>query len=241
MSRFLVVNPNTSDEMTQSIEETVRAYLGPNNQADVIRAEIGPRSLESFYEYSLAAVGVIRTLRKINMDKYDGLLLACFGDPGLYGLKETLAIPVIGIAEASISLSLLLGSSFAILCASDKAVPMMKNMVQQYGMNDRCAGILPLGLPVLDLEKDKENTAKILLNTGSEAVAKGAEVLLLGCAGMTGFSDSMEKELKVTVIDPIRSGLKLLECIVECGLNISKCGLYMTPSPKEIIGKDLLA
>lgn len=240
MSRFLVVNPNTSDEMTRAIEKTIMSSITSGNEADVIRAETGPKSLETFYEYGLATIGVITTLKKIDIRQYDGMLLACFGDPGLYALKEIIPVPVVGIAEASISMSLLLGSSFAILVALEKAVPMMKNMVQQYGLTDRMAGVFPLGIPVLDLEEDESKTIEVLIKVGQKAKNQGAEVLLLGCAGMTGFSDKIEKELGVAVIDPVKTGFKMLECLVESGLKVSRTGLYMPLDNKEIIGMDFI-
>jgi allantoin racemase len=240
LASFLVINPNTSQEMTKVIEETVNQYIHSHHKADIISAKMGPRSLETFYEYGLATVGVISTLQEIDLTLYDGILLACFGDPGLYAIKEISSVPVIGIAEASISVSLLLGSSFGIFVALEKAVPMMDNMVQQYGLKDRFKGVFPLGLPVLDLEKDKLKTTELLLEKGREAVNQGAEVLILGCAGLTGFSDLIEEQLGVTVVDPIRVGFKTLESIVESNVNVSKKGLYKSPSSKEIVGMDFL-
>lgn len=240
MSKLLIVNPNTSQLMTQAIKETAQKVVNSETQVDVIMALRGPEALESFYDYSLATYGVITTLKQLNINDYDGLLLACFGDPGLYALKEILSIPVVGIAEASMAFSLLLGSSFAIIAASEKAVPMMKDMVRQYGVSDRCSGVFPLGLPVLDLEKDEEHTTDILIEVGKKAVNNGADVLLLGCAGLTGFSDKIEDALGVTVIDPITAGIKALEAIVNAGMKISRCGLYAAPAPKKIIGMELI-
>ena len=69
---------------------------------------------------------------------------------------------------------------------------------------------------------------------------KGAEVIILGCAGLTGFSDKIEKEIGVTVIDPVRIGIKILESIVESDLKIARNGLYMSPSLKEIVNMDFI-
>ena len=236
MAHFLVINPNTSAEMTGAIANTVRAYIHAENKVDVLKAEMGPESLETFYEYGLATVGVLATLEKVELSQYQGVLLACFGDPGLYALKEKIPVPVIGIAEASIAASLLLGSSFAILVALEKAVPMMGNMVQQYGLTDRFAGSFSLGMNVLDLEQDQEKTFRILLEAGEKALAAGAEVLILGCAGLTGFSTDLEKSLGIPIIDPVRTGLKILESIVESNLQVSKKGLYRPPDSKKISG-----
>jgi allantoin racemase len=184
----------------------------------------------------------MRVLRVIAEErgKYDGILLACFGDPGLYAIKEFARVPTIGIAEASLSTALLLGQSFSILVAQKKAVSMMENMVMNYGLDKRLASVEPLETPVLDLAKGREQTIEKMINVGREAIGKGAEVLILGCAGMTGFSTILEKELGVTVVDPIATGYKVLESLVELNLNVSRCGIYAPPEQKKILGAQVL-
>lgn len=232
---ILVINPNTSLEMTKSIRRAIKG--GENDRFDITvkSVDFGPESLESFYDYNLAVIGLYKSLLNKKLD-YDGVLLACFGDPGLYSLKEKLTVPVIGIAEASLSLSLLLGQSFSILTALPKAVPMMKDMVQQYGLRQRCQSIKSLNLSVLDVEKNKDEAINRIIKVGNEALKEGAEVLVLGCAGMTGIKKEIVEELDVPVIDPIMAGLELLKSVLKTGFFISKKGLYKTPPVKNIKG-----
>ena len=237
--RLLIINPNTSEEMTKDIETTVNKYK--SNDIDVIikKPDFGPKSLESFYDYTLAAFGCLRILEK-EKENYDGVLIACFGDPGLYSIKEMLDYPVIGIAEASIAMANLMGQKFGLLVALDKAVALMTDMVGQYGMKERCAVIEPLNISVLDVEKNKNESINKLIEVGKIAIKKGAEVLILGCAGMTGMKEEIEKELKVPVIDPVECGYKVLEMMVKGEFKISKKGLYMTPPKKELEKSELL-
>ena len=237
--KLLIINPNTSKEMTLDIEKTINKCKSKNIDAFVQHPDFGPESLESFYDYSLATFGTIRFIEK-EKENYDGILIACFGDPGLYAIKEMVNYPVIGIAEASISISNLLGQKFAILVALDKAVSLMKDMVRQYGMEDRCAAIEPLNISVLDIEKNKEQNIKKLIDVSKIAIEKGAEVLILGCAGMTGMHKEIERTLNIPVIDPVECGYKVLEMMVLSKFNISKKGLYMTPPKKQIEKSKLL-
>lgn len=224
--------------MTSSINHTMEELDKGDVSFDVISAEIGPESLESFYEYNLAASGVAYTLKKMDMQIYDGVLLACFGDPGLYGLKESLSCPVVGIAEASLSMSLLLGYKFAIIVSLQKAVPMMINMVHQYGLGQRMAGVFPLNMPVLDLEKDKVSVIEKIRQVSRKAIIQGAETLILGCAGMTGIAKEVEKEMKVPVIDPVSAGFHSLKAIIESKLTTARHGLYEPVPAKRIIGAE---
>ena len=236
MKRFLVINPNTSFQMTASIKDSLDPFLSADLEIDVVQAEYGPESLESFYEYSIAAAAVGQTLQNLKRPDYDGILLACFGDPGLYGIKEIAPCPVIGIAEASLSISLLLGYKFSIIVALQKAVPMMTNMVQQYGLSQRLAGVFPLNLPVLDVEENSSLAKEKIVSVGKEAVRAGAEVLVLGCAGMTGYAEYVREELGLTVIDPVITGFAALRAIVEGNLATSRIGLYEPVLNKKMNG-----
>lgn len=240
MAAYLVFNPNSSKEMTDSIRRTVLSRVRSGNRVDVLGAETGPRSLESFYEYSLAVYATLQSFKKLDVKGYDGILLACFGDPGLYALKEISRVPVVGIAEASLSLSLLLGARFAIVTALQKAVPMMRNMVDRYALRGRMAGVYALDMPVLELETCRERTCERLRQVIDMAIRDGAEAILLGCAGMTGLVEDIGEVCGVSVIDPIVAGFCALEMIVESGVRVASNGLYARPfAGKELVGMDM--
>lgn len=237
--KILVVNPNTSDAMTEDIRLTVERVKSPDAEVSVTCLDFGPESLESFYDYTLSGFGLMRLLTA-RKDSFDGILVACYGDPGLYAAKEICSCPVLGIAESSIALSTLLGSRFAILAASGKAVPMMENMVAQYGMKDRFAGVFPLNMSVLDAEGNREETVKRLIQEGEKAAAAGAEVLILGCAGMTGLKEPVGRSLGIPVMDPVETAYLTLEMMCRGGLKTSKKGLYKAPDEKKIKYEKLL-
>lgn len=236
---LLVVNPNTSEAMTEDIRDTVERVRAPDTTVTVTSLDFGPEALESFYDYTLSAFGLCRLLEK-EKDTYDGVLIACYGDPGLYAVKEICDCPVLGIAETSIAMSLLMGSRFSILAASEKAVPMMENMISQYGMDHRSAGVFPLNMSVLAAEANREETISRLIEAGRKAVSNGAEVLILGCAGMTGIGKPVSKALGIPVMDPVETAFLTLEMMCKGGLGTSKKGLYKTPDKKKIKNQALL-
>lgn len=240
MKRFLIINPNTSEEMTEDIRRTVMAVKSDWAAIEVRSPDFGPRSLESFRDYALASFAMLR-LCNGQKTPYDGVLVCCFGDPGLYAIKETLSCPVLGIAESSMSLALLLGQRFSILAASEKAVPMMRDMVGQYGLTARLASVEAIGLSVLEAERDKETSIRLLTEVGKKAKDQGAETLILGCAGMTGLKHHIETALGMPVLDPVECGYRLLETLAHAGISHSRAGLYAPPNTQEIVRPELLA
>ena len=147
---------------------------------------------------------------------------------------------MVGIAEASICIANLLGAKFSILAASEKATPMMDNMVATYGMQARSAGSIAINMSVLDVERNKEQAVEKLINVGRIVKERGAEVLILGCAGMTGVSDAVEKRLGIRVLDPVLIGYSVLEMLATKNIPTGKAGLLSTPTSKALLKENLL-
>ncbi|OGC82016.1 MAG: hypothetical protein A2V81_04710 [Candidatus Abawacabacteria bacterium RBG_16_42_10] len=239
MPKALVINPNTSQEMTTEIKETAtRAFQAPW-ECEVLSAPAGPESLESWTDYHLASVCVLPLAKSYQTDA-DGIVLACFGDPGLYLLKEYCEIPAIGIAEASMSLAIMLGAKFGILAGMRRAVELMDSMVRTYGMEARYAATESLDMRVLDFEKDRGTTLGKLESTSLKLRQQGAEVLLLGCAGLTNFVDELQSRIEMPVIDPVNAGCQILKAIYACGLKTSHIGLFSYPATQRMNHLDTL-
>jgi len=233
MPYALVINPNTSSVMTAEIDATARRVFQGEWSCSVEHAPAGAESLESWYDYHLASVCVLPLVLS-NPKKSDGIVLACFGDPGLFALKEVAKVPVVGIAEASMSLALLLGGKFGILAGMRRAVELMDSMVRTYGLEARYAGCESLDMRVLSFETEQERTLEALTAAGNKLRARGADVLLLGCAGLTPFVSRFQQRVQMPVIDPVEAGCRLLKTIVEIGLDVSHVGIFTFPARQRL-------
>lgn len=232
MPKALVINPNTSDAMTAEIEATAQRVFQPPWSCIVSSTPAGPESLESWSDYHLASVTILPILDK--HPDVDGIVLACFGDPGLYLLKESCSVPVIGIAEASMSLAMLLGARFGILAGMRRAVELMDSMVRTYSLDTRYAGTVSLEMRVLDFARDRSATLNVLERASGKLREKGAEILLLGCAGLTTFVEDLQAKVEMPVIDPVEAGCRTLQTLCAAHLNTSHIGLYSKPAPQNM-------
>ena len=236
--RILFVNPNTSEEFTRRIQSIVNQYALSSTTAVAKNPAAGPRSIESIYDELLSSQGTLELV--INeLDHFDAFVIACYSDhPTVYALREITEKPVLGIAEASMIMACMLGHRFSVVTTNMEWEPLLWDAVRHYGLAERCASIRTTGMPVLALEKaSPAETYQLILNAARQAVEQdGAEVICLGCAGMTGMDKSLEKELKIPVIDGVISALKLLEGMVGYGLSTSKQKAYRRPGYKELVG-----
>ena len=178
MTGILVVNPNSTDAVTDAIDRAAapfRAAGGPEIRAVTNRA--GPPGIQSQGD----ADGVVPHLRGMAAESgADAMVLACFSDPGLHVLREDTGKPVIGIAEAGLLTALTLGERVGVLAILARSVPRHLRYVRQMGLDARFAGDRPVDLEVVELA-DPVRTRARLLETGRELRDRdGADVLVLG-------------------------------------------------------------
>jgi len=158
-------------------------------------------------------------------EQYDAFIIACHSDIGVDLLRELTDKPVIGIGEASMLFALPLGYKFSILSLKRKKIPQKEDLVRKYGLETRCASIRVTGLGVVDNDREKR---KKLVKEGIKAVKEdGAEVLILGCAGMAGLDKEIEKMVGVPTIDGVVSALLIIESLIRYGVSTSKVGKYL--------------
>ena len=228
--KIMVINPNSSEEMTRQIEQVLSHIKRPETELTVVRVEEAPPAIESDTDIAQAVPGVLRLVRRANAEGYDAVILACFSDPGLSAAREVSEILVLGIEETSLHVAAMLGHKFTVLTPLPQRVPKKEREIKALGLEEALASVRPLGLTVTETEAEPERTKARVLEVSRKAIEEdGAEVLVLGCAGMTGYSEDIEKFLGVIVIDPTSITLKVAEGMVEAGLKHSKRALYRIP------------
>jgi allantoin racemase len=143
------------------------------------------------------------------------VVIACFSDPGLREAREIAAIPVVGIEEASLYLAAELGDRFTILTSRGARVPAKVEHVTRLGLSSRLASVRPLEMGVLEMDANPDRAVARILEVGGAAVREdGAEVIVLGCAGLAGHAAALGPALGVPVVDPSSVALATAEMLV---------------------------
>lgn len=236
--RILIINPNTSLEITDEIHKSARKYSRPDTIIETTCPRKGPRSIESAYEEDLSAEGVLEKVIEGNKNKFDAIIIACYGDPHLHGAREISNIPVYGIAESSMHLACMLGYKFSIITVSERSRPSFEELVMKIGLTSKCASIRSLEIPVLEIQ-NSEKVINAMILTAKRAIQEdGAEVICLGCASMSGLDKHVEREVGVPVLDGVVCAIKIAESLYEYQLKLSKVKAFAMPEPKEFVGMD---
>jgi Asp/Glu/hydantoin racemase len=203
--RILVINPNSSEAVTAAIDravEPLRVAGGP--EIAVARLAAGPPGIATQRD---ADSVVMPLCAWVAGDPSEAFVLACFSDPGLHAVREAAGgRPVMGIAEWGLLRALTLGESFGIVALSPASVKRQARLVRQMGLGARYAGSWPV-------EASAEETAgEAIRDRLTEAARRlvaerGADVLVLGCAGMAGHRRAIEDAVARPVVEPSQWGV----------------------------------
>ena len=138
-----------------------------------------------------------------------GFVIACFGDPGLHALRDATSLPVVGIQEASVSAALTLGHRFGVISILPNSIPRHMRAFGAMGVTDRLAGDRALGLGVGELAS-RDKSLQAMISTGLELrEADGADVLIMGCAGMAQYRQPLEDATGLPVVEPCQAAVAL--------------------------------
>jgi allantoin racemase len=177
----------------------------------------------------------LQVVRDANAQGYDAIIIAAFCDPAIEAVKEISDIPVYGIEETTISAALILGNRFGILTEKRHKISVKHQHVRKLGLESRLASIRSLDMGVTEIALGPERVREKGIDLGRRMVEEdGAEVIIMGCASMAGYSADMEAALGVPVLDPVGVTFKIVEGLTELGIRHSKIGLYATPAPKVV-------
>jgi len=219
--KILIINPNSDRDMTASIQKKAESFVEEGCEVKCVSTKGAPRFIENYEDAALAADGMIRLVRQ-NEKSCDAFILACHCDPNLDVLKEISNKPVVGIGEASMKLATMLGHRFSVLSTAAHSIPIKEELVHKYHLQDLLASVRSPRE-----EDDTLSEEEKYFRIAKEAVVKdGAEVLVLGCAGLTGLDKTLMKRLNVPVLDGVICALILACGLVHYGVSTSKVRRY---------------
>jgi allantoin racemase len=235
--RILIVNPNTTADMTEKIAVSARAVASPGTDIIAVNPENGPVSIEGYYDEAFSVPGLLTEIAKGEASGVSAHIIACFDDTGLEAARSLATAPVIGIGEAAFHLASLVAHRFSVITTLSRSIAAIETNLMKYGLGHRCAKVRACEVPVLALD----DPASDAFNQISAEIDRArredrAEAVVLGCAGMADLAARLTERHGFPVIDGVSSAVKLAEACSALGLKTSKIGAYAAPLPKTYLG-----
>ncbi|MEO9572620.1 MAG: aspartate/glutamate racemase family protein [Tateyamaria sp.] len=200
MKTLIVINPNSSQTVTNGIDAAVDPLRRFGIPIRCLSLAQGPPGIESQRQADLT----IAPMLALAADQQDaaGYVIACFGDPGLHALRDQTALPVVGIQEASVMTALTLGQRFGVIAILPTSIPRHLRAFGAMGVLDRLAGDRALGLGVADLADESKSLAAMIATGKRLRDEDGANVLIMGCAGMARYRTPLQQATGLPVVEP---------------------------------------
>jgi Asp/Glu/hydantoin racemase len=206
---ILVINPNSTDAVTRAIDEACEPLRIPGGPAiECVTLEEGPPGVETQQHVD----GVVGPLVRMVSERERGhaaFVIACYSDPGIHSVREATKKPVLGIAECGILTALTLGQKFGVIAILRQSIARHLRYIGALGVADRLATELPVGLGVTELADAKKTFGRLVEVGTALRDAHGADVVVLGCAGMARYRKPLQDAIGIPVVEPTQAAVAM--------------------------------
>lgn len=234
--KILVANPNSSEDVTNSIMKTAKgSNINKGTELIALTNPKGTKAIDcTFSDYQSAWSFHREILKQVEVEKPDAVVVAGFGNLGIFALKEVLSIPALSISEISMSVASTLGHKFNILTTLKQFIPAQEDIVRMFGMESKCSCVRAIDVSVEDCVSNREKTLNLLESEVLDIMENTqAEVIILGSGGLSGYNKELENRVNIPVLDPVQTTVKFAEMMVGLGISHSKKQKFAYP-PQEI-------
>jgi Asp/Glu/hydantoin racemase len=205
---ILVINPNSNQAVTDGLTRALAPLAvsgGPPIRCLTLTE--GPFGIESQADIE-AVVEPLRRLVAAQSDA-EAFVIACYSDPGLQVCRAATDKPVYGIQESGVRTALAEGARFGVIALGEDSIRRHLVYLRRMGVVERLAGERAADLSVAE-SAGGEATFQRLCEVGAALRDQdGADVVILGCAGMAAHRDALEARLGIPVIDPTQAAVRM--------------------------------
>ena len=207
-ARILVVNPNSNEIVTKGLDEALSPLRFSGGPEIVCRTlKEGPIGIETQEHVESVALPLARLVA--TEKSFDAFVIACYSDPGLHVCREATAKPVFGINECGVLTALTRGERFGVIAIKQRSVRRHIRYLRQMGLMERLAGERPLNMSVAETASGEGTLAKMIEIGRQLRDIDGAEVIVMGCAGMARHRAPLEAEIGIPVIEPTQAAVSM--------------------------------
>lgn len=230
--KLLLINPNISDAVSDLIRLEALRSASPGTEIEVITAPFGVAYIETRFESMIGAYATA-LLAAEHHERFDAVVVAAFGDPGVSALRELLPIPVTGLTEAALASAHLLGNRISVIAISQRIQAWYREVITGYGFGGRLASIRALDRPLSSIGGIQEEHAQALKILAERAVDEdGADVIVLAGAPLAGLARTLRGQLPVPVVDGVSSAVRHAETLAALQPGLARRGSF-APPPKK--------
>ena len=207
--RILVINPNSTEAVTRGIDEAVEPLRIPGGPViECATLKEGPPGIETQQHVDGVVAPLLKLVRE-RESQYAAFVIACYSDPGLHSIREATKKPVLGISECGILTALTLGQKFGVIAILRQSIARHLRYVGALGVTERLAAELPVDIPVVELSNEKKTFGRMVEVGKTLRHQHGADVVVMGCAGMARYRKPLQDEIGIPVVEPTQAAVAM--------------------------------
>jgi Asp/Glu/hydantoin racemase len=234
--RLLAINPNTTTAVTEKLVAAGRALAPSGIEIIGATGRFGARYISSRSAVAIAGHAALDAFAEHGASA-DGVLLACFGDPGLLALRELAPCPVLGLAEASCIAASAGGRRFSIVTGGERWDQMLREFVAGLGFGASLASIRCVAPTGGQIAANPDAAHQILADAASAAAREdGAEAVILGGAGLVGIADALRSRVPVPLLCSVETGFRMAFSMLADPPKKPDHGDFSVPPPIDTVG-----
>lgn len=191
-----LVNQNIAEldglpHYVESIKLAAKAVLGECTTLDVWGLRPGTyasgtapiESLGSPWGHYLANVQMVEGAIRAEREGYDAVIFTCFHDPAIAEARSAVNIPVIAACESALLTAFTLGSTVGMVGINAANAEYIRRLVRAYGFGQRVIDVMPLDVPVNEVEMNNDfgqpgAMAESFARVARPMIARGANVII---------------------------------------------------------------
>jgi allantoin racemase len=236
MMRILLLNPNTTQALTDRMHRVAVAAAAPGTLIESITAPRGVPYIASRAEAQIGGAVALEMLAA-RRGLYDGVIMAAFGDPAIGAAREMLDVPVVGMAEAAMLTACMLGRRFGIVTFAQALEAWFRDCVDANGLAGRCAGVRCATGGFSSIDAVQAEMEDKLVEMALACVEQDkADVLILAGAPLSGLAPAIRDRVPVPLVDGVAASLKQIEALVTLAPAKARVGAFRRPGGKPSTG-----
>lgn len=209
-SRILLINPNTSASTTRAMLRIAADALGEGFDLEGVTARHGVPMIVNARELEASAAEVLARWAAAGSG-WHGVMLACFGDPGLAALRAVCGVPVVGICEAAMQEAASGGRRFAVATTTPDLADAITARAAAVGLSAQFAGVRVTPGDPHALVADAAALERAMSAAVADCIGRdGAQAVIVGGGPLGQVAEAIGGRFAVPVIAPIGAAARRL-------------------------------
>lgn len=233
--RILVVNPNTTDAVTQAYVDAITAISPPDVTFKGVTGTFGAKIVTVEAENTVAAYGTLALVAE-HVVGFDAVILAISFDSGLSAAQSILPRPVVGISSAALHAAAQGERSVGVIFFGEKSRTLYESLIQSYGVTP--VGCVAIEIGSVDDYLTPQSKDVAVMQATTDLVAAGAQSIAIFGSAIVGMAARLQPHVAVPLYDGLEALSETLRQI-EDGPKLN-ADLQLPVGPSENLSQDLI-